>query len=646
VSDDPTRGTDPERFPWRGLLLGVVLIAPTTLFRVYAYIVAQATLWGQTSLLRGPVFLLFFVVLGNLAVRRVAPRWGLDERDLLLFYAVQCVSTALSGIGWSQFVVPTLGAPHYWATPENGFKTIWEHVPRGWSMTDPAAINALYRGHSSLYQAANFNAVWRPALHWSVFMILLATALWCLGQLLREQWVARERLTFPLSYLPIEMTRQAAGASLWRNRLMWAGFLVVALIDSTNALHFLIPAVPEITVKPVGALLIDKTWTERPLSGMRPFVLSFYPFMIGIGFLLSTDVSFSCWAWYLLIKLVSVAGVQFALCDSPLQVGGFPYLPEQSVGAFAALAALALWRSRADVRGTLRRCRGDDGVAVNRAALGGLLLSGALILAFVTRVGLPPWVGAGWLIIYLAYSLGCARIVSETGSGWTWAPRLTPHDVLTRLPGAPVLNPRQATIFAWLMPFDLDFRDNALPQQILAMKLLPDDGGRRRPLQIGLALALVLGVVAAMWAHLHVYFQYGIDTAMTRGWPRDVGRQPFDLLLAGLRGRARTPYSVGGMGFGAAVLLALVWLRTHFLAWPLHPIGYALALTPSLDYLWCPFLVAWAVKSLVLRYGGMKLYRQLMPFFLGMILGDYVVPLLWALYGTLTSQQMYLSFPH
>ena len=128
--------------------------------------------------------------------------------------------------------------------------------------------------------------------------------------------------------------------------------------------------------------------------------------------------------------------------------------------------------------------------------------------------------------------------------------------------------------------------------------------------------------------------------------PVVVGRQPFDMLVNQLKGQSPGPYSLAGVGFGAAMLGALVALRTHILAWPLHPIGYALALTPSLDYLWMPFLVAWAIKSMVLRWGGMKLYRQLMPFFLGLILGDYVVPLLWALYGTLTSQQMYLSFPH
>jgi hypothetical protein len=65
-----------------------------------------------------------------------------------------------------------------------------------------------------------------------------------------------------------------------------------------------------------------------------------------------------------------------------------------------------------------------------------------------------------------------------------------------------------------------------------------------------------------------------------------------------------------------------------------------------MDYMWMPFLIAWVIKAAVLRYGGMRLYRASLPFFLGLILGDYVVPALWAVYGAASGQQMYLAFPH
>jgi hypothetical protein len=52
-----------------------------------------------------------------------------------------------------------------------------------------------------------------------------------------------------------------------------------------------------------------------------------------------------------------------------------------------------------------------------------------------------------------------------------------------------------------------------------------------------------------------------------------------------------------------------------------------------MPWLWCPTLLGWLIKLLLLRYGGMKAYRFAFPFFVGLILGDYVSGSLWALGG-------------
>ena len=40
-------------------------------------------------------------------------------------------------------------------------------------------------------------------------------------------------------------------------------------------------------------------------------------------------------------------------------------------------------------------------------------------------------------------------------------------------------------------------------------------------------------------------------------------------------------------------------------------------------------VVGWLLKSLALRYGGMALFLRLLPFFLGLIVGDVVNAVLW-----------------
>ena len=48
---------------------------------------------------------------------------------------------------------------------------------------------------------------------------------------------------------------------------------------------------------------------------------------------------------------------------------------------------------------------------------------------------------------------------------------------------------------------------------------------------------------------------------------------------------------------------------------PFHPVGYAVSSSWSLSLLWLPLLIAWIIKSVLLRYGGLRAYRQAMPFF-------------------------------
>src|SRR5207248_1973387 len=52
-------------------------------------------------------------------------------------------------------------------------------------------------------------------------------------------------------------------------------------------------------------------------------------------------------------------------------------------------------------------------------------------------------------------------------------------------------------------------------------------------------------------------------------------------------------------------------------------------------------VLAWAIKTLVLRYGGMRLYRQSLPFFYGMILGDFLAGGLTTLAGCIFGVNVY-----
>jgi hypothetical protein len=49
---------------------------------------------------------------------------------------------------------------------------------------------------------------------------------------------------------------------------------------------------------------------------------------------------------------------------------------------------------------------------------------------------------------------------------------------------------------------------------------------------------------------------------------------------------------------------------------------------PMINF-WFPIFVGWLVKSVLLRYGGAKLYRALLPGFLGFVLAEFFSAGLW-----------------
>ena len=80
---------------------------------------------------------------------------------------------------------------------------------------------------------------------------------------------------------------------------------------------------------------------------------------------------------------------------------------------------------------------------------------------------------------------------------------------------------------------------------------------------------------------------------------------------------------------------------------PLHDILFAylvLALSFAMDYFWFAFLVSWLIKLVLVRYGGMRTHTAAAPFFLGLILGDYVAGSIWAIYGPAVGITTYKIF--
>ena len=118
--------------------------------------------------------------------------------------------------------------------------------------------------------------------------------------------------------------------------MLWVGFGVAASVDIMNSLNFFFPTLPHVSIKfnDIGPLFTSKPWSA---IGWMPF--TFYPFIIGLSFFLPLDLSFSIWFFYLFRKVQRVLTATFGLQSIP----NFPYLNEQSSGAWIGFAVVLIW---------------------------------------------------------------------------------------------------------------------------------------------------------------------------------------------------------------------------------------------------------------------------------------------------------------
>jgi len=269
------------------------------------------------------------------------------------------------------------------------------------------------------------------------------------------------------------------------------------------------------------------------------------------------------------------------------------------------------------------------------------------LAGFLTAAGIPFAASCLFVLIYVCFAVTLARIVSEVGAGWAWAPGWSPTSFVADLFGVNNLPAREIAVLFGYTEWTSDMRDNPMPQQMQAMRLSQPGAVSPRAYLAPLVWAAAFGILCAFWAHLHLYYTYGAATGKVRPYLASLGMSPFQHAVSMLKSPPKR--DIAGLiaaCFGVLLAAALSLLRQRVPWWPLHPLGYALATTSSMDYMWFPFFLAWVAKAVTLRYGGIRAYRNALPFFLGLILGDYVVPALWGLYGMISGTQQYMSFPH
>jgi len=606
----------------RAVLLGLVLIP------LNAYWVIQSELRWYLILTLNPlfvtpvIFLLLLLVL-NGALRRVRSAWAFTTGELLVVYIMLTVSCT---VATHDFAINLIGALSYGvpnATPENHWaEAILPYLPPWAIVRDRHALQAFMDGGVSLYSRPMLLPWLVPLAVWTGFMLVLFGTMLCLNALVRKAWIEETKLSFPVVRLPLTMVGLET-PGLFRTSLLWVGVALPILTGTLNGLAALYPALPHFQTRTRWLNFTTPPWNQISL----PY--SFYPFAIGLCYFVPTEVLFSCWFFFLFIKAQTIVGSTVGLSRIP----GYPFTDDQSVGAWLTYALLSLYLTRHQwlllVRNLLgRESLGDERELLPyRVAFLGVIGGIMLLVAFWVLIGMTVLPALIAVLLYLLVAFAVTRIRAEAGSQHTiWG--VEPLDSFTLVDSS--LLGRGNLIGAGLNHwFWRANRSHAMPAQLESLRLWQGAGLAPRSLLGPLVWATVVSVVAGLWACLHVGYREG---AVSRclGYSRWTGTEIYGWLSSVLTAGQAFSWPRWITVFASSGLTLGLWaLQMRFTWFPLHPLGYCAG--PMLVWIWLPFFITWVIKSVVIRYGGQRLYKRLIPLFFGLILGDYLTGAVWSL---------------
>jgi len=624
----------PSGVSWRAALTGALLVGAISIISPWAILMVKGSQLTSNAI---PIIaVLFFFLLTILVVpvfKFLKRHLAFSRTELITVYAMMLVGSVVVTTGFTGSFLSVITGAQYYATTENEWADLFLPYIHPWlAPTDSEAVRLFYEGLPR-GMPIPWTAWQKPLIAWISFILVFYWVILCLGVLLRGQWVENERLVFPLTRLPLAMTGDADAedslvSHLYKNRLMWLGFAIPLFLHSWNSLNFYHDAFQKIALN--GSIILLQGMVSMPIRLNLP--------VLGLAYLMPLNVAFSIWFFFLtnMVEKLIFARIGLQISgggDIWTSGGATPALAHQQAGGLFVLALFVLWTARGHFRRLWRlAARGEKApgeILSPRLAILGLLAGTLLMIAWLSLTGLSLHVTVLLVLGALIVFIGLSRIVCEAGLPGCQTP-MVPQAFITRGFGPEILGLKNMTGLGFSTVWIGETAANMMNAVIHSLKLTSTEDRPSRRLPWVIFLAIAVGLVGSVWFTMEMAYAYGginLHSWYYGGapqWPFRYMASVYNLPESSLE--TRFTFTIGG----GAVMALLLFLRQRFVWWPLHPLGFPIASTYTIVYYgWFAIFLAWLFKATILRYGGVRLYRTMIPFFLGLTLGEFFTASMW-----------------
>ena len=585
-------------------------------------------------------------------------RWlGSAERLVrggLLFY---CLALALGGFS-TQFTVlqipQVIASLRYFATPQNEFETeAMPLIPDTLIITNEVVARGFFEG--SRTGGIPWDLWIGPLLRWGVLVFLYLITGYAMLGIFRRRWIKHERLPFPLAEIPLfvaghgqfGMVRGSVGA---RNTLLATGMLIVATIQSINALNSYFPAVPAIPVKfsftaifehPPFDVLAGASWATAWID---------IPLM-GIAYLMPSAMALGIFGFFLLMLTVMVASRYFGDPTlGPLQFSRWNSQKDHQAGAYCGLLLFVIWSSRRDlgemVRGVWRDITGTSKRREHpdRWMLPTFVLGLLAICWWSVSAGISFTVALTFMLATLALTFGFALLTAQTGLPSLQVDNL-PAQFLTAFVPARAIGMRNMALIGFFNTMFSWYKRHALqPCAMQSIKIADTEGFRDRSFVTALLVGGAIVIAVNLVSLLNLGYNESLMLRAATQWhvhSGGMGSPHYGIIWAQRMVAQEQPaLSWHWMLMGAVSMWVFQGLYRRFVWWPVHPLGMLIPCGWQITAQWFSVLVGWLAGRVITRYAGARMYLYLRPFFLGLVLGGAAAQMVWMIVALATHSHL------
>ncbi len=636
-----------------GFTLAVLICAVTPFNNVYR----NATPLGGGYFPLAPFYLLFVLTILTAAADKLLNIKTLfTGAELIFTWGLMLLVSGIAYTGFARTFFINLTAPYYFATHENRWQSIIQPLlPDNLFPRDMTAVNMLYNGieggremgWAELISQIPWKAWALPFLSWGIFIILCYFLLLCMVHMISRQAMENERMNFPLLIVP-KMLQTALDekklAGFLGNRFLLMGLSIPVCLHLLNGLNFYFPSVPHINTLVLAGSYFPK---QGILAGFIKLKLYFYPAFIGFAFLASKQVSFSFWFFYILgafmTGLLAIAGLSFPASELGTTFGPTLSNPEetQMVGAFIVFAIFLVWLTRLHYKEVAAHAFGlntqgnHSNSMEDKIIFWGSWIGFLGLMAWFIFHGVSPGQAFVLIFFFILFAMVSVRVICQGGITY-FTLTVAPLDAVNTIFGLKIFSSLAMTLGSVCQKvLFVDLRESVAPSILHVLRLNRRVKGVRI-IFISIFLAMVLCLFVSAVAMILLCYKYGIRE-LQLDWATRTTVSVYNNILPVIQNQIEQGDSIKYFALAGALVMGLLVVCYHrFYWWPLHPIGYLMLYSSAMKILWVSFFIGWLFNALCMRYGGINLFKRMRYFFVGLIMGDFLMGGTWAIIGFFT----------